>query len=292
MRRVVRRSGSRTRQVALALPSSAVITKKITLPDGLTERELEERVEIEAHQYIPFSLAEVSLDFCVIGPGGPAATDVEVLIAASRKEKVQDRQGLAEAAGLKAVILDIDSYASRLAASRLVGSLPRSEAEPMVALFEAGAHSTGMQVMRGSDLLYDRDQAFGGAQLTQQIARAYGFSLDEAEQRKQNGDLPDDYVRTIRQPFVAGLAQEIARALQFFFTSTPHHRIDCVLLAGGCAGLSGLPEAVARQTSFACRLANPFDGMRVAASVSHKKLRAEAPSFLTACGLALRRFLT
>ena len=291
LRRVVRRSGSRTRQVALALPSSAVITKKIVLPDGLTERELEERVEVEAHQYIPFSLAEVSLDFCVIGPGGPAATDVEVLIAASRKEKVQDRQGLAEAAGLKAVILDIDAYASRLAASRLVGSLPRSEAEPMVALFEVGAHSTGMQVMRGGDVLYDRDQAFGGAQLTQQIARAYGFPLEEAEQRKQNGDLPDNYVRTIRQPFVASLAQEIARALQFFFTSTPHQRIDCVLLAGGCAGLSGLPEAVARQTSFACRLANPFDGMQVAASISHKKLRAEASSYLTACGLALRRFL-
>ena len=88
--------------VALALPPSAVITKKIVLPGGMSEQELEIQVESEANQYIPFSLDEVSLDFCVIGQSANSAGDVEVLIAASRKEKVQDRQGLAEAAGLKA----------------------------------------------------------------------------------------------------------------------------------------------------------------------------------------------
>ncbi|REN20433.1 pilus assembly protein PilM, partial [Mycobacterium tuberculosis] len=103
------------RNVALALPPSAVITKKIILPGGMSEQELEIQVESEANQYIPFSLDEVSLDFCVTGPSASSAGDVEVLIAASRKEKVQDREGLAEAAGLKAMILDVESYASRLA---------------------------------------------------------------------------------------------------------------------------------------------------------------------------------
>src|SRR3989344_3419121 len=106
LRRLVKKSGTRTKNVALALPPSAVITKKITLPGGMTEQELEVQVESEANQYIPFSLDEVSLDFCVIGPSKNAPGDVDVLIAASRREKVQDRQGLAEAAGLKPVVVD------------------------------------------------------------------------------------------------------------------------------------------------------------------------------------------
>src|ERR1043165_7237705 len=120
MRRVVKKSGTRTKNVAMALPPSAVITKKIVLPGGLSEQELEIQVEAEANQYIPFSLDEVSLDFCVIGPSPSSTGDVEVLIARSRREKVQDRQGLAEAAGLKPIIIDVESYASPLAAGRLI----------------------------------------------------------------------------------------------------------------------------------------------------------------------------
>ncbi len=294
LRRVIRRSGSRTRQAALALPSSAVITKKVTVPEDLRESELEAQVEAEASQYIPFSLDEVSLDFCVIGPCEGPTPGVDVLIAASRRERVQDRQGLAEAAGLKPVILDIESFAARLAAIRLVDTLlgdGAPEGAPMVALFEVGADSTGMQVLRGGEVLYDRDQAFGGAQLTQQIARAYGWSPEEAEQRKRRGDLPADYTAALLRPFVSDMAQDIARALQFFFTSTPHHRVDCVMLAGGCAGLPGLAEAVARLTSFACRAVDPFAGMRVGPAAGADSLKGQAPSYLTACGLALRRFL-
>ncbi len=290
IRRVVKKSGTRTRHVAMALPPSAVITKKIILPGGLREEEMEIQVEAEANQYIPFSLDEVSLDFCVIGPSPTSSGDVEVLIAASRKEKVQDRQGLAEAAGLKPVILDIESYASRMAASRLIEALPRRGADTMVALFEVGAYSTGMQVIRNNEVLYDRDQAFGGAQLTQLIVRQYGYSLEEAEAKKRSGDLPEDYPSGVLKPFVDSMAQEVARALQFFFTSTPHNRVDHVLLAGGSAALPGLVEAVTAHTSFPCGLADPFDGMVLADSVREKKMRREAPSYLTSCGLAMRRF--
>src|SRR5688572_5552747 len=134
MRRVVKKSGTRTRNVAMALPASAVITKKIILPGGMSDAELEIQVETEANQYIPFSLDEVSLDFCVVGPSSTSAGDVEVLIAASRKEKVQDRQGLAEAAGLKPIVVDVESYASRLATARLIESLPNKGVDTMVAL--------------------------------------------------------------------------------------------------------------------------------------------------------------
>ena len=181
VRRVISKSGTRTKNVVMAMPQSAVITKKIMLPAGLREEELELQVESEANQYIPFSLDEVSLDFCVIGPSPTSVGDVEVLIAASRKDRVQDRQGLAEAAGLKPVVLDIESHASRLAMSRIVKALPNEGKDALVALFEIGADTTSLKVLRDDEMLYDRDQAFGGAQLTQLISRQYGFSFEEAE---------------------------------------------------------------------------------------------------------------
>lgn len=291
VRRVVKKSGSRTKNVAMALAPSAVITKKIVLPGGMTEAELEIQVESEANQYIPFSLDEVSLDFCVVGPSPTSNGDVEVLIAASRKEKLQDLQGLAEAAGLKPVIIDVESYASRLAASRLIEGLPGKGVDTMVALFEVGAYTTSMQAIKNNEVLYDRDQAFGGAQLTQMMVRQYGFSVEEAETKKRNGEVPEDYSSSVLKPFVESMAQEIGRALQFFFTSTPHNKVDYVMLAGGSAALPGLTEAVTQHTSFACMLVNPFEGMEVSSSVREKKMLREAPSYLTSCGLAMRRFL-
>lgn len=290
VRRLVKKSGTRTKNVAMALPASAVITKKIILPGGMSEQELEIQVEAEANQYIPFSLDEVSLDFCVVGPSASSAGDVEVLIAASRKEKVNDRQGLAEAAGLKPVVMDVESYASRLATARLIENLPNKGLDTLVALFEVGALTTSMQVIKNDEVLYERDQAFGGAQLTQLIVRQYGFSPEEAESKKRSGELPDDYDVSVLRPFIDSMAQEIGRALQFFFTSTPHNKVDYVMLAGGTSALPGLTEAVTQQTSFACMVANPFEGMTLGSNIREKKMKREAASYLTSCGLALRRF--
>ena len=291
VKRVLAKSGTKTRQVALAMPQSAVITKKIMLPAGLREEEMELQVESEANQYIPFSLDEVSLDFCVLGPSLTSAGDVEVLIAASRKDRVQDRQGLAEAAGLKPVVLDIESHASRMAMSRVVASLPNEGRDALVALFEIGADTTSLKVLRDEELLYDRDQAFGGSQLTQLISRQYGFSFEEAEAKKLSSDLPEDYEAVILAPFVDSLSQEIGRALQYFFTSTPHHKVHYVMLAGGTATLPGLKDRVTDLTGFASSVVNPFENMQLGPAVRESRVRREAPSYLTACGLAMRRFL-
>ena len=290
-RRLVSRSGTKAKNVAMALPASVVISKKIILPGGLSEREMEVQVESEANQYIPFSLDEVALDFSVVGPSATSAGDVEVVIAASRKEKVEDRQGLAEAAGLVPVVMDVETYAARLAVSRIIGRLPGGGVDAVIALFEVGGLTSTLQVLRNDDLVYERDQVFGGAQLTQMLVRQYGFTFDEAETKKRAGELPDDFGSVVLQPFVESLAQEIERALKFFFTSTPHHRVDYVLLAGGTASLPGLTEVVTRLTSFPCQVVNPFDGMDVARTVRETRMQREAPSYLTACGLAMRRFL-
>jgi type IV pilus assembly protein PilM len=175
--------------------------------------------------------------------------------------------------------------------SRVVSSLPNEGRDALVALFEIGADTTSLKVLRDEEMLYDRDQAFGGAQLTQLISRQYGFSFEEAEQKKVAGELPEDYESTLLTPFVDSLAQEIGRALQYFFTSTPHHKVHYVMLSGGTAALPGLKERVTDLTGFASMVVNPFEGMRIGSGIREGKLRREAPSYLTACGLAMRRFL-
>jgi len=291
VRKLIDKSGTKTRQVVMAMPQSAVITKRIMLPAGLRDEELELQVESEANQYIPFSLDEVSLDFCVIGPSPTSGGDIEVLIAASRKERVQDRQGLAEAAGLKPVVLDIESHAALLAMGRIVDTLPNEGRDSLVALFEIGADTTSLKVLREGEMLYDRDQAFGGSQLTTLISRQYGLSFEEAEQKKLAGDQLEDYDSQVLAPFVDSLSQEIGRALQYFFTSTPHHKVHYVMLAGGTATLPGLKDRVTELTGFASMVVNPFDGMKIGSHVKETKVRKESPSYLTACGLAMRRFL-
>ena len=198
---------------------------------------------------------------------------------------------VAEAAGLKPVVLDIESYAARLAAARLLETLPAQGVGAVVALFKIGGAASGLQVIRNDEVLYEREQAFGGGQLTQLIVRQYGFSPEEAETKKRHAELPDDYDTAVLRPFVDNMAAEVVRALQFFFTSTPYNRVDHVMLAGGSASLPGLAEAVARQSGFACSLANPFEGMEVGSSVRAKKAVQQSASYLTACGLAMRRFL-
>ncbi len=290
VKRAWRRSGTKFKNVAMALPASAVITKRIALPANLREQELEMQVESEANQYIPFALDEVSLDFQVLGPIPNAPDDVEVLIAASRKEKVEDRMAVAQAAGLKPVVVDVESYAMRSALQRLISQLPNNGEGLVIAVFYMGANSTSVTVMHDGEAIYEREQPFGGQQLTGDIARTYGIPADEAEQKKRSGDLPANYETDVLKPFVDAAVTEITRALQFFFTSTPYTRIDQIMLAGGSAVLPGLADALMERAQVPTSVISPFKGMEISPNIREKQLRLDAPALLTPCGLAMRRF--
>jgi type IV pilus assembly protein PilM len=290
IKRAWRRSGTRIKNVSMALPASAVITKRIAMPGNLRDEELELQVESEANQYIPFSLEEVSLDFQTLGPIPNSPDDVEVIIAASRKEKVEDRMAVAQAAGLKPVIIDVESYAMRSALERLIEQLPAKGEGLVIALFYLGANATTVTVMHDGEAIYEREQPFGGQQLTGDIARAYGIPGEEAEQKKRSGDLPANYESDVLRPFVDTAVTEITRALQFFFTSTPYTRIDQIMLAGGSSVIPGLADALMERAQVPTSVISPFKGMEISGSVREKHLRLDAPSLLTPCGLAMRRF--
>ena len=290
VRRAWRRAGGKIKNVAMGLPASAVITKRIALPANLREEELEMQVESEANQYIPFALDEVSLDFQVMGAIPNAPDDVEVLIAASRKERVEDRVAVAQAAGLKPVVVDVESYAARSAIERLIEQLPNSGEGLVIAVFYVGANTTSVTVMHDGEAIYEREQPFGGQQLTGDISRTYGIPAEEAEQKKRSGDLPADYEAAVLRPFLDTATIEITRALQFFFTSTPYSRVDQIMLAGGSAVLSGLPEALMERSQVPASVISPFKGMEISSNIREKQLRLDAPALLTPCGLAMRRF--
>lgn len=281
--------GSREKNVALALPAAAVISKKVNMQAGLSETDMELQVEAEANQYIPFSLDEVNIDFQVLGPVRNSTEEVEVLIAASKKERIEDRLVVAEEAGLKVVIMDVETYATEAAYHLAANQLPNAGREQTVMIVDVGAQVMHINVLHDNQSVYTREQPFGGGQLTQEIIRRYGLSPEEAEIAKRKGGLPDNYNTEVLQPFVQSLAMEIARAAQLFTNST-QFGIDHILLAGGCASIAGVDEAVEARTQINTVIANPFAGMTLAKNINAANLAVDAPALMIACGLATRRF--
>jgi type IV pilus assembly protein PilM len=290
VKRGYKRLGTRSKHVAMAVPTGAVITKKIIVPASLRENELEVQVESEANQYIPFALEEVNLDFQVVGPSPTSPDEQEVMIAATRKEKVEDRVAVAESAGLKASVMDIESFAQQAALGLVIKQLPNAGKDMNVAIVDVGANVMNVSVMRNDQSIYTREQAFGGNQLTQDIVARYGMSAEEAENAKRSGGLPDDFETEVLRPFMENLSMEVQRALQFFFTSTQYHSVEQILLAGGSAVIPGMDEVVHTRTQVPTMVANPFASMQASPRIQLKKLMVDAPSLIVACGLAMRRF--
>ena len=290
VKRAHKRLATRTKHVAMAVPSGAVITKKIIVQAGLREDELELQVETEANQYIPFALDEVNLDFQLVGAAPSNPEEEEVLIAATRKEKVEDRVAVAESAGLKALVMDVESYAQQSALSLVTEQLPNGGKDQNIAVVDIGANVMNVTVLRNDQSVYTREQAFGGNQLTQDIVSRYGMSVEEAENAKRSGGLPDDFETEVLRPFMDNLSMEVQRALQFFFTSTQYNAVDQILLAGGSAVIPGLDEAVNTRTQVPTVVANPFAAMQTSPRIQLKRLMVDAPSMIVACGLAMRRF--
>jgi type IV pilus assembly protein PilM len=278
-----------TKNVAVAVAGSAVITKTIEMDASLSEEDMEMQIRVEADQYIPYQLDEVSIDFDVQGEVDGNPDMVEVLLAACRNETIELKQEAVEIAGLVPKVMDVEIYAMERAYELISDQLDVGE-DGTVAIIDIGATMTTLSVINSGQTIYTREQVFGGKQLTEEIQRRYGLSVEEAGLAKKQGGLPDDYEAEVLEPFKDAVVQQVSRSLQFFFSSSQFNDVDYIVLVGGTASVEGLAALVEEKVETPTVVGNPFVDMSLASSVSAGALSNDAPALMIACGLALRSF--
>ena len=289
IRGVVAQSRTKLKTVAAAVAGSSVITKIIDMSEDLSEDDMESQLTLEADQYIPYPLDEVAIDFEIQGPSPEGDSQVEVLLAACRRETIDTRLEAIERSELSAKIMDVEAYAMERAFFLLKNQLNLDD-NSTVAVVDIGATMTTLSVLHSGQTIYTREQLFGGKQLTDEIMRRYGLPLEEAGLAKKQGGLPDDYEPEVLEPFKEAVVQQVARSLQFFFSSSQYNDVDHIILAGGVSSMEGLDELVQEKLGTPTAVANPFGQMAISSRVNAVALSGDAPAMMIACGLALRSF--
>jgi len=290
IRRALSRTGTKAKRAAVAVSGSAVITKVISMSGALSDSEMENQIQLEADQYIPYPLEEDNIDFDVLGPSQSSPDMVDVLLAASRRENVDDRVSALEIAGLTAAVVDVEAYAMENACTLLLAGHNAEHSEQTVAVADVGATTTTLHVLHEGQIVYTREQNFGGHQLVDEVQRRYGFPREQATQKILDGDVAENYESDVLGPFKEALAQQIGRALQFFYSGTTFNRVDQVILAGGVASIRRIDDLVEERLGLPTAIANPFTHMTLSSRVKSQELMREAPGMMIAVGLALRGF--
>jgi type IV pilus assembly protein PilM len=289
IRAMVKQSKTKLKHAAVAVAGSAVITKMIDLPAGLSDDAMETQISLEADQYIPFPLEEVAIDFEVQGISPRNPEQVEVLLAACRRENVEMRAGVLQLSELIPEKVDIEAYSMERAFELISEQLEDQEGQ-VVAIIDIGATMTTLSVLVDGKTVYTREQLFGGKQLTEEIQRRYGLSREEAGLAKKQGGLPDDYDNEVLAPFKEAVVQQVTRSLQFFFSASQYNDVDYIILAGGVASLEGLVGLIEEKLGTQTVVANPFARMSVSSRVNAVSLANDAPSLMIVTGLAMRSF--
>jgi type IV pilus assembly protein PilM len=289
IRSLIKQSKTKLKHAAVAVAGSAVITKMIDMPAELDEEALENQIAVEADQYIPFPLEEVMLDFEIQGMSPRNPEQVEVLLAACRRENVDIRKQSLNDAGLIAEKIDVEAYCIERAFELIAEQLEDQEGQ-VVAIIDVGATMTTLSVLVDGKTVYTREQLFGGKQLTEEIQRRYGLSREEAGLAKKQGGLPDDYDAEVLIPFKEAVVQQVTRSLQFFFSASQYNDVDYIVLAGGVASMDGLARLIEEKLGTQTLVANPFARMSVSSRVNAASLAVDAPALMIVTGLAMRSF--
>jgi type IV pilus assembly protein PilM len=261
------------------------------MPRKLTPRELEGQVEISADQFIPFPMDEVSFDFEVLGPSDSDPEMNDILLVATRTENVDQRRAAVEAAGLVAKVVDVEPFALENACQLMSHQMPDGGIGHLVAIVDFGASNTTFSVLKDMVVIYTRDFPFGGQQLTEEIMRTYGLSLEDAGRAKKEGGLPGNYQPEVLDPFIDDMTQQVSRSLQFFLASGQGgEQPDQILVCGGCANIPGVADVISSKVGIPTEVGDPLGQMKISSKAKSQGIRKDATALLTACGLALRSF--
>lgn len=288
---VFSQSRTKAQTLALAMPSTFVISKIINIDAAFTDsNEIESQIQLDANRFIPYPLDEVCLDYVVLGASQKIADKIDILVVASRKDQVDARVDAVQEEGLPVKVVDIEHYALERAVP-LILPADESDEQKNIAIINIGATVMSLTIIHDNSIIYTREEVFGGKQLTDSIKHRFEMNYDQAETAKRNGGLPEEYGPEILEPFKDSLVVQAAHSLQFYeSTNTEFPNIDQIILSGGVAAIPGLDQMLAERSNIPTIVANPFHNMNISTKIDMQQLSKEAPSLVIACGLALRSF--
>ena len=280
----------KTKDVAIGVRGHSVIVKKISLP-RMTQDELDESIQWEAEQYIPFEVNDVNIDTQILATADDPAGQMDVLLVAAKKEMINDYTSVCVEAGLSPAVVDVDAFAVQNA-YELSYQLPPTET---IVLINAGAAVTNINILADGVTTFTRDVTTGGNVFTEEIQKQLSVSYEEAEALKIGGHGDSDAVvpqevDRIVQSVAEQLADEIQRSLDFYAATTPNRSISRIFLSGGTARVTQLVKAIEQRAAVGVELLNPFKGIDIDARRFDEGLISGASTAAAvAVGLALRR---
>jgi type IV pilus assembly protein PilM len=288
--RALSRSGSATREAAIAVSGPAVISKVIDMPADLTDEAMEHQIAFDAQQYIPHPIEEVNLDFHVLerDPGNPEIN--KVLLVACRRDHIETRIAALAMARLQVQLVDVEEYALQNACALLSAHTPAMAAGGNVAVFDIGAHRTRLTVQCAGRSTYTREIAFGGFELARELIATHQLAdMADLRARLRSGELDAQAIATEIGDFAQRAAGQIERALAFYMSAATHNEtIDQVVAAGGATLYPGFESALRACLNPPVTVGNPLAGMLASRAARHNHVDREGPALMVAAGLALR----
>jgi type IV pilus assembly protein PilM len=278
------------REVAIGVRGHSVIIKKISLP-RMTQEELDESIQWEAEQYIPFDVKDVNIDTQILTPDGDAAGQMDVLLVAAKKDMINDYTSVCAEAGLTATVVDVDAFAVQNAFETSYDGT----ATETVVLINVGAAVANINIVAKGVTTFTRDITMGGNAFTEEIQKQLNISYDEAEALKVGGQgesdavVPQEVERVI-QGVAEQMGGEIQRSLDFYASTAADGAITRVYLSGGTARIPAVFKVIEARAGVPVEVMNPFKNIEI----DNRKfdpavILAAAPSAAVSVGLALRR---
>ncbi|HVS30314.1 MAG TPA: type IV pilus assembly protein PilM [Thermoanaerobaculia bacterium] len=279
--------GVKNSNYATSLSGHSVIIKKISLP-AMSAEELAESIQWEAEQYIPFDINDVNLDYVPLTSPG-TGDNIEVILVAVKKEKINDYTSVISQTGKVAVLVDVDAFALQNA-YEMNNDVDEGR---VIALVNIGASVTNVNVLSGTNSLFWRDITFGGNQYTDAIQRELSLSFEQAEELKRGraqGDHTIQQVIPILNSVSEDFAGELRKTLDFFTATSGAERVDEIVLAGGGSGVLNLDAILRDKFGIPVTIMDPFRRVSIDESAFNPEELAEmAPSMAIAVGLAMRK---
>lgn len=280
------------KNVAFSMSGSAVIIRTVTMPT-MTEFELESQIAFEADQHIPYDIDDVFLDFQILGVLPEDPEQMEVVLAACKREVIDDYQLVLHEAGLTATCVDCAVFAIENASELLLDQeqLAKDEDEETqaYALVNIGANLTNINILCDGQMAFVRDLFFGGQNLTEEIQRVHGIGYQAAEQMKRENfrSIKDEAL----EGFYTGLTGELVRSLDFYATNHAETPVQKIYLSGGSALIPDIAVELEQRLGIEAVVLNPFSVIKA----SPKKFDAAyleqiGPMMMVPVGLALRSF--